>query len=649
MDAVTRQQFLKMCLMGAGLRAEGTGQPVTLPAVKRFLRRAGVCTLAGEVPVEIAGGAGLEERSVRVALSGALVPADKGPTGRGIRLLVGDPQAPGDASGAYRLVVERDRIAVTARSGEGLLNGLRTVAQMACTGPLPQCEVTDWPDVTARSAHLCYHVVRESLAYNCPNFKALLDQIDQLAALKYNAVLLELESLFPYRKHAAIPCRIAFTRDQVRTIRDRLAAHHMEIVPLVQCLGHAYNVLVHDEYAAYREVPGTYQQYCPLNPALPGLYMEFVDEYLELFPGLKQWHIGGDESRQLARCPRCREKAAKQGVSRLYIDYVAEIARRLHERGIAPMVWSDMLEHHPEALPLVPDYLKIVYWNYDMPKWPRPYAAGLFRRRGLQVVGAPGVRFGSSGTELSVYYLEALRGLEALIPRMHGEGTSEILVTNWMKGSPHENTHYGFAYAADLCWNATTRREDFQSRYARLVFGAGDASLCRVYETLSLPLPYAEPVQNHMPDFLNRLDLSGLRFAEKWKRYTTPEREPKIIRQLQAALAAGTEAVEILRRLAPQCTRGRRQLQLLEMSARCIRAKAEFALALHEGRRLEQTGAQAALVEWRKELPRIREAWREAKESHRRSLEPTGFASSVAFLNELMFETAEYEFLATLA
>ncbi len=636
----TRQEFLKTCLAaGSGWDAE---QPLVVPAVKQFVRRSGACTLTGAVPLEISHGAGLELADVRLALAGTFTPIAAAAK-HGFRLIKGDPQAPG--SGAYRLVVTKDRVTVTARAADGLLHGLRTVARMALNGPLPQCEVTDWPDVAVRSAHICYHLVRESLAYNCPNFDALLDHIDELAALNYNAVLLELESLFPYRKHAPIACKLAFTREQAGIVRDRLAAHRMEVVPLVQCLGHAYNVLIRDEYATYREVPGTYQQYCPLNPDVPKLYMEFVDEYLELFPGLKQWHIGGDESRQLGRCPRCKEKAAKQGVSRLYIDHIANIARQLHERGLEPMVWSDMMERHPEALSLLPRYVKVVYWNYDMPKWPRPYAAEMFRRAGLQVVGAPGVRFGSSGTELSVYYPEALRGIETLIPRMHREGTSEIIVTNWMKGSPHENTHYGFAYAAELCWNTAAKREDFQKRYAKATFGADGLQLCRVYEMLSLPLPYAEPVSRHMPDHLNRFDLSGLRFPDKWKRYTSPTSETVAISQLKAGLAAADEAAQLLRTLTPKCTRGKRQLELLAMSAQCIRAKAEFGLALHEGRRIESSGDRAALAHWRAELPRIQSEWREAKRRHRKTLEPTGFAPCVSFLNELMFETAEYEFL----
>jgi hypothetical protein len=545
-----------------------------------------------------------------------------------VRTVRGDPGAPSGSPEAYRLRVEKAAITVTSRSDAGLAMGRRTAVQLQAAGSVPLGELVDWPDASFRAAHLCYHLMRETLAYNCPNYKALLEQIDQYAALKYNGVLLELESMFPFRKNPVVSCRIAFTRDEIASIGARLAAHGMEIVPLVQCLGHAYNVLTHHRYAAYREVPNTCQQYCPTNPALPDLYMQFVDEYLELFPGIRRWHMGGDESRQLAQCPRCKEKAAREGLSKLYVDHVADIARRLRSRGLQPMVWSDMLEHYPEAIAALPGWLEIVYWNYDLPKWPRPYAAKMFSDRGLRVVGAPGVRFGSSGTELSVYYPEALRGIESLIPKMYADGCGEFLVTNWMKGSPHENTHYGMAWAADLCWNTPATRAGFQDRYAAVAFGLPDRAVCDVYELLSLELPYAEPVQRHMPDRLNRFDLSGFRFPEKWKRYSSREQEPRVMQQLEAGLASARKAEALLDRVSSSATRGRRQLELLRLSAECIQAKARLSLALHRRSRVE-AGVAAA--------------WKEAKRKHRAMLLESGFAPCVEFLNELMFEPAELE------
>ncbi|MEO7648982.1 MAG: hypothetical protein ABIZ80_00810 [Bryobacteraceae bacterium] len=252
---ITRSEFLAMAAVASrGLSAQTTGEPPLVPRPKRYRVLGGGMSKPGEMLV---------------------------------RTALGDPGAPGESPEAYRLVADEGKFTITSRSEEGLAMRRRTAAQLTAAAAVPRCEIVDWPDATLRAAHLCYHLIRESLAYNCPNFEALLEQIDQLAGLKYNGVLLDLESMFPYRKNPEVSCKIAFTPRQMSAIRDRLAANRMKVIPLVQYLGHAYNVLINERYADLREVPGTYQQYCPTNPKVADLYMQFVDEYLEMFPGIR--------------------------------------------------------------------------------------------------------------------------------------------------------------------------------------------------------------------------------------------------------------------------------------------------------------------------------------------------------------------------
>ncbi|UCD28641.1 MAG: family 20 glycosylhydrolase [Planctomycetota bacterium] len=634
------------------LQAQPGSSPIgnLIPKPKSCITTGGVCNLSIPAAFNLPEHDRLSEKTVRLTLGKIIHLAPKPstqPPAQGLQLLIGNPGVPGDSPEAYSLRAEQNRIVIMGKTGEGILNGLRTLAQLAIDGPIPQCEINDAPDFSMRGAHLCYHLIRESLAYNVPNFQSLLSQIDRLASMKVNTVLLELESMFPYQKHKKISCKIAFTPDQINQLRDRLDTHHIQIIPLVQCLGHAYNVLTHDEYAEYRELPDYIQQYCPTNPKVIDLYMEFVDEYLQFFPHIKQWHLGGDESRMLGRCPRCKAKEKELGRSRLYVDHVGEIARRVAAKGITPMLWSDMMEHHPEAMDLLPtESLKIVYWNYDLPTWPRGYAAPMFINKGFKVIGSPGIRFGGTGTELSVYYPRALRGLESLIPRMYCDGCREIITTNWMKGSPHESTEYGSAYAAALMWNKSISRADFQSRYAGLTFGLADPGICNLHETLSLWLPYAEPVKDHMPNHLDRFDLSGLPFSQKWQRYTKPGNETKVLQQLKDGLTAAEQTLKILEQLHPRCSRGKRYFDIIELSAECIKAKARLALALHRERHLEQKeNADTDILRWSSEIPAIIGAWKAAKEKHHRMLLETGFKPCIDFVNELMFEPAEVEFL----
>jgi N-acetyl-beta-hexosaminidase len=217
------------------LSGESKDAPALIPCPKKFDLSEGTFRHSGPIAFNVPASAGLDVQSVRLALSSLKLAEQSRPTppDQGLRLILEDPGAGAGAPEAYMLLVEDQRISVKSRSSAGWRMGLRTLAQLAGEGAVPQCRVVDWPDMAMRSAHLCYHLVRESLPYNAPNFEGVLEQIDQLAALKYNAVLLELESLFPYQKHPRIPCKIAFTQKQVAAIRDRLQAHGMEIVPMV--------------------------------------------------------------------------------------------------------------------------------------------------------------------------------------------------------------------------------------------------------------------------------------------------------------------------------------------------------------------------------------------------------------------------------
>jgi len=589
---------------------------------------------------------GLTTDSIQAALGGtATVWREGAESSAGIILSSGDTGAPFDSPEAYRLSVGPKQMRIIGQSAEGVLMGLRTLSQLMREDRIPQCEIVDWPDMRPRVAHLCYGHVRETMPYNTPNFPALLEQIDRLAALKYNGVLLELTALFPFRRHPLIPCRLAFTPGQIAELRDRLRLHHLWPIPMLQSLGHVYDVLLHEEYASYRETPDRTQQFCPTDPRVADLYMELIEEYLEAFPESESVHLGGDEARQMGQCPRCREKAETLGMARLYTDHMARIGERLWEKGITPLIWSDMLENHPEGLQLLPKFFKIIYWNYDLPNWHLPYAVEEFTRAGFEVICAPAVRWGAAGTELSVYYLDSLRGIETLISRAHADGCREVIVTNWMKGSPHELADYGFAYAADVSWNSRVTREDFQTRFAGIVLGL-ERDICTVYDLLSLPLPYAEAVCLHMPERLNRLDVSGLRFPQKWAKYSSPEEEATVLAQLAHGAGAAAQAAELLARVDNTNIRDRRQFELLRLAAECMLAKARFGLALHDGNKLAtRESSRQELLSWCAEYPAALGRWKTAKKRHFEMLLESGFPPVIELLNEMMFEPAEIEAL----
>lgn len=635
---------MKKVAQESGGQADGV-QLIPLP--QKYSVRPGRSDLSK--PVYYKAPQGLDEQSIRLALGKQieLKPmAGDAEDGLILEFVSSQPTEESSSVEAYKLVVDGKSISITASDEVGFLMGLRTLAQLAVGSPVANCEIIDWPVMDLRAAHVCYCNVRDNTPFNVPDFDALLDHIDALAALKYNALLFEPDGMYPFKDHPDIPCKIAFSREQIAAIGDRLKMHRMELIPLLQSLGHVYYVLTHDKYKSVRETPDKIQQYCATNPESIELFMSFLDDFRSMFPDTKYLHIGGDETWQLGECPRCKSKVEEFGLSRLYVDHIKTVVHKVRQLGITPLLWSDMLEHHGQAREQLRDLVDITYWNYDPANWPRPYFGKEFIDAGFTVVACPAVRSGAEGTDLSLDYMYSLGATESLISTMYKDGCRRVIVTNWAKGSPHEMAHYGFGYAADICWGLAGDLDAYDRRYAKIFFATDDPAICDVYKLLSVCLPYAEPVWRHMPNRLNRLDISGLRFPEQWEIYTSDEKEADTLEKLKKGLEGAVKAGEILADYRSNGDADTRQIELMNTAAQSIEAKARFALALHEGNRLlNNQGDKEDMLRWQRECPAILENWKRAKQVHFNSLVKTGFEPVVRFLNELMFEPAEYDFM----
>jgi N-acetyl-beta-hexosaminidase len=243
--------------------------------------------------------------------------------------------------------------------GEQTLGQIVAGCARAEGAALPRLHCFDWPRMPLRGFTLCYHIVGDAVPLMAPNAEAALRAIQELAHLKMNTLVIELEAMFPYRRHPSIAAKNAFTPGQVEQIRRACEEAHVQIVPLIQSIGHAYAVLRHAEYAHLRELPDTSQQYCLCSDAVRDFYAELASEVIDAF-GARRLHIGGDESRRLGQCPRCREKAARVGIGGLYADHVNAVAEGLLRRGVTPMVWGDIMEDHPDILDTLDPRVEVI-------------------------------------------------------------------------------------------------------------------------------------------------------------------------------------------------------------------------------------------------------------------------------------------------
>ncbi len=251
------------------------------------------------------------------------------------------------------------------------------------------------PAVPLRGVHL-------DLKGHPPTPRRLLELLDLFAHLRLNVVLAEWEDTFPWRRYPELRSPTAYAPALLRRFLARAAARGIEVIPLVQCFGHAENVLSRRRFRGLREIPDDVSEFCPSCPGSARLVIELVDDVLALMGGAaRRFHLGGDEAWHMGSCPRCRRAIRTGDKDRLYMRHVAPILDHLNARGVRPILWDDMMRPwSPPALRALGARADLMAWSYGADPV-QPGGHGLterhlagYRRGGVTVWGASAYKGG---------------------------------------------------------------------------------------------------------------------------------------------------------------------------------------------------------------------------------------------------------------
>ncbi len=227
-----------------------------------------------------------------------------------------------------------------------------------------------------------------------PTFSRLLELLEVFTAARYNAILVEWEDMFPWRVDARFGNATAYTPEQVHRFHEAAAALGLEVIPLIQCLGHIEFVLRHPGYEHLREVPDRSDVLNPLAPGAQDLIRALIDDVLALSPGIKRLHLGGDEAWTLGTHRDTRRYIEQHGKGALYLHHVQGLLDLLNGRGIRPLLWHDMMiEWDDASLDRLADSADLVVWGYGQTpdETEHHYATRYierFAQRGLTLWGA---------------------------------------------------------------------------------------------------------------------------------------------------------------------------------------------------------------------------------------------------------------------
>lgn len=190
-----------------------------------------------------------------------------------------------------------------------------------------------------------------------PSFDHLVEYARVSLEAGYDGIGLYLEHRFAYPSAPWAAGDGALTPAMARRLRSEFPSLH--VVPFLNLLGHVEGFLKCVEGASFAEEPGRGMQGCPSNPDFARFCEGLLKDALAAFDS-EIVHLGGDETDQLGRCPRCKGSSPAE----LYAGHLAPLVERTVRAGRRPAIWGDMLLAHPEAAAGLPKETLVFDWQY---------------------------------------------------------------------------------------------------------------------------------------------------------------------------------------------------------------------------------------------------------------------------------------------
>ncbi len=215
-------------------------------------------------------------------------------------------------------------------------------------------------DIAHRLAHL-------DLKGMPPTPQRLIQWLDVIAMAGYNGLLVEWEDSFPWQVDPRFASPTAYDLDFIAHFHHEAARRNLQVIPLVQTLGHMEMVLRLPEYEALREKPDRYDSLLANSDQGRDLVLTMISEVLETMPTQPRYmHIGGDEAWHFAQHPSHADYLKDHDKADLFIAHYQPIFDWLNQRNIRPIIWHDMLRGWSDAtIKQLADHTDIMAWGYQ--------------------------------------------------------------------------------------------------------------------------------------------------------------------------------------------------------------------------------------------------------------------------------------------
>lgn len=334
----------------------------------------------------------------------------------------------------YTLQILPDVIKIFHRSQEGAFWAVKTLKQIMTQSrgnQLDCVEIIDSPSFRIRGYMM--DISRDKI----PSMKTVYQVIDLLSDLKYNHFELYVEGFsfkYPSFEHLYSSDDTPVTVNEYKRIEKYCYSKMIDFVPNHNGFGHMAQWLAKDEFKDLAETPdgffiwGAHRKPSTLNP-LDERSVELVKKmYTDALKASNSayFNMNFDEPFELGH-GKSKEKCDEVGVGRVYVEYMMQLYNHLKQYHKTPMIWGDVLNHHPEELEHLPKDIIFLDWGYDMDY---PFDRNLKRLDDAKVkfMAAPGTSSWCSITGRTFDMLETIKNASFYTKKHNGIG---LLLTDW--------------------------------------------------------------------------------------------------------------------------------------------------------------------------------------------------------------------------
>ncbi len=371
----------------------------------------------------------------------------------------------GHGEQAYTVSISPERVLAGGEGAVALHYAVQTLRQIVrLQGTIwSACQIEDWPVLAYRG------VMLDISRGKVPTLDTLKAIVDFCALFKMNVLQLYTEHTFDFASHPQIGLGSdPLTSEDILTLDAYARERHVELMPNLNCFGHCAHLLSLPEFAHLAEsaVPWT------LTPVDEGTYTLLGDMLDDMLPAFSSrvFNAGCDETWDLGK-GRSAALAAEIGVGRVYLQHLQRLHAMARERGYRIQFWGDILLHHPELVPELPEDVTLLDWHYEaQDDYP---SLNIFAESGRPFWVCPG----TSSWNTLFPRLENANGNIRTLARLGAErGAEGLLNTDWGDHGHYQplgQSWYGYAYGAVQAWTGgATEDADFDPRFGRIWFGS---------------------------------------------------------------------------------------------------------------------------------------------------------------------------------